>query len=123
MENENNISENSGYISLNESSNTTTTGGDFALGNSYTTTGTFNLFPPKKHLIDTKFIENEEGNFIEVTYKVTYACQIWVGYQPPLATCIKERYGVKDGILQLIKTIKGKYTPEHTVPESYEWEE
>lgn len=122
MENENNISENSGYISLNGSSNTITTDGNFALGNSYTTTGTFTLFP-QKHVVDTKFIENEEGNFIEVTYKVTYAYQIWVGNQPPQSTCIKERYGVKDGKLQLIKTIEGKYVPEHTVPESYEWEE
>lgn len=91
-------------------------------GTSITTTGTFTPIP-QKHVVDTKFIENEEGNFIEVTYKVTYAYSMWIGNMPPQPNCLKERYGIKDGKLQLIKSVFGTYVPEHIVAESFEWDE
>lgn len=88
-----------------------------------TSTSTF-VYHSERNIEDVKFIENDEGNFIEITYNITSDFQIHTSYSyPPKRVMLKERYGVVDGKMKLIKTISGTETPGHYVPPSIEWEE
>lgn len=84
-------------------------------------------FLPTKVLIDTKFIQTEEANYIEMIYKV-YPAPFNITYTvtwsvPQKEEMLKEVYGVIDGKLQLIKSIKGTETAAHYVPATINWEE
>lgn len=92
-----------------------------------TTTDTF-TFQETRKLIDSKFIENKEGNFIEMTYEIIpypYMTTITVSgvFSEPRKSLLKEVYGVKDGQIQLLKSIKGIENPGYYVPPATEWEE
>jgi hypothetical protein len=95
-------------------------------GTTSTSISTFTIQDEKK-LESVNFIENEEGNFIEITYSLisnynlTYTVTFTVN--PPAKRMVKERYGVVDGKMQLIKTIYGKENAGYYVPASTEWEE
>lgn len=97
---------------------------DFSVGTT-TTTSTFTI-QTQREVQDVKFIENEEGNFLEIIYKETQnyggiTTVIYAGY--PMNCMVKERYGVVDGKMQLIKTIRGTESAGYYVPPSVEWEE
>jgi hypothetical protein len=88
-----------------------------------TTTATF-VYNDKKEVESVEFIENDEGNFIEVISSLTSSIQIYSGsFNSSSKSMIKERYGIIDGKIQLIKTISGLETPGHYVPPSTEWSE
>jgi hypothetical protein len=88
-----------------------------------TTTATF-VYNDKKEVESVEFIENDEGNFIEVISSLTSSIQIYSGsFNSSSKSMIKERYGIVDGKIQLIKTISGLETPGHYVPPSTEWSE
>lgn len=93
-----------------------------------TTNSTF-ILTEKRELRDSKFIQNEEGNFIEITYEITNpylygTTAINFSYtQTPTKSIVKERYGVFDNKLQLLKTIKGQEKPGYYVESTIEWEE
>lgn len=79
-----------------------------------------------KKLESVEFIENEEGNFMEITYSLTPNYNFTttsLTINPPAKRMIKERYGVVDGNMQLIKTIHGKENPGYYVGPTTEWEE
>jgi hypothetical protein len=87
-----------------------------------TSTSTY-IIQSSKTLRETHVINNEEGNFIELIYEETMHNYFYVNGASPDKRMIKERYGVKDGKLQIIKTIYGTETPGYYVPPSIEWEE
>ena len=88
-----------------------------------TTTATF-VYNDKKEVESVEFIENDEGNFVEVISSLTSSIQIYSGsFNNSSKSMIKERYGIVDGKIQLIKTISGLETPGHYVPPSTEWSE
>lgn len=88
-----------------------------------TTTATF-VYNDKKEVEKVEFIENEEGNFIEVISSITPSIQIYSGlFNCNNKSMLKERYGVVDGKIQLIKSISGLETPGHYVPPTINWEE
>lgn len=84
-----------------------------------TSTSTFTIQSIKK-VENVQFIENEEGNFMDITYSET--SNFFVGTQPP-RRLIKERYGVVGGKMRLIKTIRGEERPGYYVEPTVEWEE
>ena len=114
----------SGSVSVASGGNTTVNfTGD--LGGT-STTSTF-IIQDTKQVESVEFIENEEGNFMEITYSLTPNYNItytvtWT-VNPPAKRMVKERYGVVNGKMQLIKTIYGKENPGYYVPPSVEWEE
>jgi hypothetical protein len=89
-----------------------------------TTTSTFALSYEKK-VESVQFIENKEGNFMEITYSITPNFNIYTSFNLTSGhkSMIKERYGVVKGKMQLIKTISGKENPGYYVPPNIEWEE
>lgn len=82
-----------------------------------TTSGTYNITSVKK-VCDIKLIENEEGNFIEVIS--SFEPTLYLNSGKPY---VKERYGVVDGKITLIKTISGTEKPAHWVQSDIEWAE
>lgn len=96
-------------------------------GQSTTSSGTFIIQDTKK-LIDSKFIEKKGENLIEMTYEIVpypYITTISTTgvFSEPRKNLLKEVYGVKDGQLQLLKSIKGVENPGYYVPPATEWEE
>lgn len=81
-----------------------------------TITNTFVINYNKK-VLKTEFIENEEGNFIEVISSIVS--------NSPFVTSnlVKERYGILNGKLQLVKTIHGNETPGYYVEPQMNWDE
>lgn len=82
-----------------------------------------------KKLHDTKFIETDEGNFIEITYYleqvggyITYTTTGLLNSSPKQKV-LKEIYGISKGKLQLINTISGIENPGYWVEPDIEWEE
>jgi hypothetical protein len=79
-----------------------------------------------KKLESVEFIENEEGNFMEITYSLiqnyNFTYTVTWTVNPP-KRMLKERYGVVDGKMQLIKTIHGQENAGYYVPSTVEWEE
>lgn len=84
-----------------------------------TTTSTF-INPITRVLINTEVINNSDGTFIELTYEeIPY-------YQYSFTThkvIAKDIYGVKDGKLCVLKTIRGREIPGYYVNPKIEWEE
>lgn len=97
-------------------------GGDFGI----TTTSTFCFPTYTRKLESVNFVQNNEGNFMEIIYKeipnqqITYTVTWNV---TPKTRMVKERYGVVDGKMQLIKTVVGTEEPGYYVPPTIEWEE
>ena len=87
-------------------------------------TSTF-VINTKKTIEKVEFIENEEGNFIEVTSaeEPILNCAITYTFYNSNRCMIKERYGVVNGKIQLIKTINGIENPGYYVLPTFEWEE
>lgn len=92
--------------------------------NGSTTTSTFVIQCTRK-VEDVQFIENEEGNFIEIIYSESPNYSFTSTYisNTNFKTMVKERYGVAEGKLKLIKTIRGTETPGYYVPATTQWEE
>ena len=88
------------------------------------TSGTFTISSEKK-VEDVKFIENEEKNFIEIIYSLIPTYNIHTSFSVNCGnkSMIKERYGVVNGKIQIIKTISGSETSGYYVPPTIEWEE
>jgi len=91
-----------------------------------TTTNTFIITDTKK-LLDSKLIETKDGNLIEMIYEIipnygTVITHVGLNFESK-KSLLKEIYGVKDGKLQLLKSIKGVENPGYYVPPSKEWEE
>ncbi len=90
------------------------------------TTTTF-TFSERKTLISSKFVEDNELNYIEMIYEVStfpFISTTGAFYNTTTEkSMLKEIYSVKDGKLQLIRSIKGVEKPGHYVPPTTEWEE
>lgn len=100
----------------------TTTG--YLLNNPTTSTCTTLTNQYDKKLEGVEFIENEEGNFMEITY--SHSPTVFISYSYGTSNgkyMSKERYGVVDGKINIIKTIKGIETPGYYVEPNIEWEE
>lgn len=79
-------------------------------------------YSSKKEIENIELIENEEGNFIEVTSVITNP--ISYGYLSfNKKNMLKERYGIVDGKIKLIKSINGIEEPGYYVPPTINWEE
>ena len=77
-----------------------------------------------KKLEGVEFITNEEDSFIEIIYSYIPKNLIPYTFNSSSGKYMsKERYGVLDGKMQLIKTIKGIETPRHYVESYVDWEE
>lgn len=89
--------------------------------NIITSTCTF-IYDIKKEVENVELIENEEGNFIEVISIITNPAPY--GY---LTTnnkhMLKERFGIVDGKIQLVKSINGVEIPGYYVAPTINWEE
>ena len=107
--------------------------GSLSTGTSSTTVGTstsssFNIEYEKK-LESAKFIEQEIGNVIEMVYSLVQSSSPHITYtyypynSTPKKSMIKEIYGVVDGQMVLIQTIKGYEEPGYYVEPTIEWEE
>lgn len=83
------------------------------------TSGTYNITNVKK-VCDIKLVENEEGNFIEVISCFEPGLSLYVNSSKSYT---KERYGVIDGKITLIKTISGTEKPAYLVRPDIEWAE
>lgn len=112
-------------LSFNSASgvhNFNTSGG---LGIGTTTSSTLNIQYSKK-VESVQFIENTEGNFIEITYSVESNynnCTITYVIPPTGKSMLKEIYGVVNGKMQLIKTITGTERAGYYVGPTVEWDE
>ena len=111
-----------GSISVASGANTTINfTGDLS---STSTSSTLFLNQYSRELQGVEFIQNDEGNFMEITYKLAQSLTYTVTWNiNPPQRMIKERYGVVNGKMQLIKTIQGEETSGYYVPSSVEWEE
>ena len=114
-------------FNITNGSGTITTGGNIGTSIGTTTSTTFCIPTYTRKLESVDFIKNEEGNFMEVVYSETPNQQItytvtW-SVPCPGKRMVKERYGVLDGKMQLIKTIIGTEEAGYYVPPSIEWEE
>lgn len=107
--------------------------GSLSTGTSSTTVGTstsssFNIQYEKK-LESATFIEQEIGNVIEMVYSLVQIPGSYITYtyypynSTPKKSMIKEIYGVVDGQMVLIQTIKGYEEPGYYVEPTIEWEE
>ena len=88
-----------------------------------TSTSTF-IFEIKKEVENVELIENEEGNFIEVTSIITNPMPY--GYLTISSNnrhMLKERFGIVDGKIQLVKSISGVEIPGYYVAPTINWEE
>ena len=88
-----------------------------------TSTNTF-IFEIKKEVENVELIENEEGNFIEVTSIITNPSPY--GYLTVSSNnrhMLKERFGIVDGKIQLVKSINGVEIPGYYVAPTINWEE
>lgn len=83
-----------------------------------TTSGTYNITNTKK-VCEVKIVENEEGNFIEVISRLE-GLSLYVNSSTHYT---KERYGVVDGKIALIKIISGTEKPARWVQPGIEWAE
>ena len=91
------------------------------------TSSSFNIQYEKK-LESSQFIEQEIGNIIEMVYSLVqssgpYITYTHYPYSTPKKSMIKEIYGVVDGQMVLIQTIKGYEEPGYYVEPTVEWEE
>jgi len=116
-----------GTVNITSGNNMVITGGHSANGGTSTSTTSCFMLTYSRTLERVEHIHNDEGNFIEITYReepnqhFSYTTT-WVVPNPP-TRMVKERFGVVDGKLQLIKTILGKEEPGYYVPPNIEWEE
>jgi len=94
-------------------------------GATTTTTGAFFVNSYKKELYDTKIINDTEGMFIEIIYKMIPNQNYSYGYglTDNRTKIKKEVYGVLNGSLQLIKEIDGFENPGYYVDPEIEWQE
>lgn len=91
--------------------------------NIITSTSTF-IYDIKKEIENVEFLENEEGNFIEVTSIITNLMPYgYLNFGPAKRNMLKERYGIVDGKIQLVKSINGIEEPGYYVPPTVNWEE
>ena len=112
----------------NNTSLTNINPGGFPYG---TTTSTGFLFEPEVKIDSFKFLETEEGNFIEVVKRQAPAPYATIGTWPPrkgVDRVWKEIYGILKNDagkkeLRLIKSIEGSITPGHYVEEKVEFPE
>lgn len=118
-----NLSINGNNIPLS-GTNFTTTG--FSLSGMPSTTSSVFINPQySKEVHDVELINDEGLNFIDIIYKLipNNYCGFYINNKPDRPKMSKERYGVVDGKLQLIKTTNGFEEPGYFVPPCIEWEE
>jgi hypothetical protein len=100
------------------------TSSSFAIGNTSTTTSSFIVTYTKK-VESTRFVENEKGNYFEVISEEVPSHYITHGWTTttPGRSMVKDIYGIKDGKIQVISTIRGIEQPGYYVEPDIEWEE
>ena len=76
----------------------------------------------EKKLESVNFIQNNESNFIEIIY-TEVPTGPYYSNMSSLKNMIKEVYGVLNGKMQLIKTIRGHENPGQYIPPTIEWNE
>jgi len=93
-------------------------------GTSTTTTSTFVITYTKK-VESTRFVENEKGNYFEVISEEVPSHYITHGWTTniPGRSMVKDIYGIKDGKIQVINTIRGIEQPGYYVEPDIDWEE
>jgi hypothetical protein len=110
---------------MSQKTNDVTGSENFGAG--ITTSTTTFIIQNSRKVESVQFIENEEGNFMEVVYRETpnynYVTTIVFNSTYNSERMVKERYGVVDGKMQLIKTIYGSESPGYYVPPTVNWEE
>lgn len=99
------------------------TSSSFAIGNTSTTTSSFIVTYTKK-VESTRFVENEKGNYFEVISEEVPSHYITHGWTTttPGRSMVKDIYGIKDGKIQVISTIRGIEKPGYYVEPDIEWE-
>ena len=99
------------------------TSSSFAIGNTSTTTSSFIVTYTKK-VESTRFVENEKGNYFEVISEEVPSHYITHGWTTttPGRSMVKDIYGIKDGKIQVISTIRGIEQPGYYVEPDIEWE-
>lgn len=99
------------------------------VGNSFgtgaTTSTSVSIITYTKKVESTRFIENENGNYFEVISEEVPSHYISYGWSTttPGRTMVKDIYGIKDGKIQIINTIRGIEQPGYYVEPSIDWEE
>lgn len=83
------------------------------------TTSTF-VNPITRVLINTEVKNNSDGTFIELTYEEVPYYQYSYTIHKVIS---KDIYGVKDGKLCVLKTVRGREIPGYYVNSKIEWEE
>lgn len=108
----------------NLSGSVTLVGDSITLSNNTTTTSTFVITYTKK-VESTRFVENEKGNYFEVISEEVPSHYISHGWTTttPGRTMVKDIYGIKDGKIQIINTVRGVEQPGYYVEPSIDWEE
>lgn len=104
----------------------TFTGNSINLGAPGTTTTTTSfVITYTKKVESTRFVENEKGNYFEVISEEVPSHYINYGWttSTPGRTMVKDIYGIKDGKIQVINTIRGIEQPGYYVEPSIDWEE
>ena len=94
-------------------------GNEITLGTT-TTTSTFILTPQRVHK-STEVVTKDGVLNIEITYEETVQNYFYTGAPFP-KTMVKDIYGVSDGKLEIIKTIRGKEIEGYYVPATIEWD-
>jgi len=98
--------------------------GSFVLGNTSTTTSSFVITYTKK-VESTRFVEDGKENYFEVISEEVPSHYITHGWTTttPGRSMIKDIYGIKDGKIQIINTVRGIEQPGYYVEPDIEWEE
>ena len=101
--------------------NNTSSNINFTLGNTTTSTVTQGF---RKEFKFAQFVENKNGNFIEMIYEEIPTILINYGYGfTPKKHMLKEIYSVVDGQLKISKEIRGVEEPGYYVEPVIEWNE
>lgn len=86
-----------------------------------TTTSTFILTPHRVHK-NTEVVTKDGVLNIEITYEEVVQNYFYSNGSPYQKTIVKDVYGVTNGKLEIIKTIRGKEIEGYYVPASIEWD-
>ena len=111
-----------GSLNINTGS-VTLSGNSMTFNGATTTTNAFVITYTKK-VESTRFIENDRGNYFEVISEEVPSGYITHGYittTTPGRSMIKDIYGIKDGKIQIINTIRGTEQPGYYVEPDIEW--
>lgn len=86
-----------------------------------TTTFTFILTPHRVHK-NTEVVTKDGVLNIEITYEEVVQNYFYTNGSPYQKNIVKDIYGVANGKLEIIKTIRGKEIEGYYVPAAIEWD-